>query len=67
MPLVPINRSLLLTIAGCPVRYYSGTAPAPLAIPGAGGPLYTDVASLQSVGAWTEGVRLTWCGRVFER
>lgn len=59
MPLVLIHRSLLLTIAGCPVRYYSGVAPSPLAIPGAGGPLYTDVAALESVGAWTEGVRLT--------
>lgn len=59
MPLVPIDRSLLLTIAGCPVRYYSGVAPAPLLIPGAGRDLYTDVPMLKSVGAWTEGVRLT--------
>lgn len=52
------RRSALLTIAGCPVRYYMGDAPPALAIPGAGGALYEDRPDLVSVGDWTESLRL---------
>lgn len=49
------TRSVMLTISGCPVRYYLGAAPPAATIPGTPD-AYADVGALVSCSSWSERV-----------